>query len=137
MAKLNKMEISAIADKIYSDIKKQKDDYNKVLKSEDSYKEWLKSFKKTSQYKLAVQTTDIAKQFNEVFGKIPKKRGYSNISMSTYTIEDICESVWEDDLELKQLSIDKSDIERDIIIAQAKNEDLDKLIKELTEKYSA
>ena len=91
MAKLNKMEISAIADKIYSD------------------------FKKTSQYKLAVQTTDITKQFNEVFGKIPKKRGYSNISMSTYTIEDICESVWEDDLELKQLSIDKSDIERDII----------------------
>lgn len=136
MAKLNKMEISAIADKIYSDIKKQKDDYNKVLKSEDSYKEWLKSFKKTSQYKLAVQTIDIAKEFNKVFEKIPKKRGYSNISISTYTIEDICESVWEDSLELKQISIDKSDIERDIIIAQAKNEDLDKLIKDLTEKYS-
>jgi hypothetical protein len=44
--------------------------------------------------------------------------------------------MFDQEVKLLDTNISKSEIERDIIIAQAKNEDLDKLIADLTKKYS-
>lgn len=136
MAKLNKMEMSAIADKIYNDIKEKVDNYNREIKSESNYKEWLKEYKKTPDYKLIFKTENTVKEFNEVFKKIENKRGYRNLSANVSDTEDILCRVFETTLNLKELKISRESIERDIIIAQAKNEDLEALIADLTVKYS-
>lgn len=133
MAKLNKMEISAIADKIYSDIKKKiKDSNNKV---ESGFDEWFAKFKTTSDF-MKIETIisyckDISKKYKNC--DIP----YHISNLATYTEEAVAKGVFKKTIKLKECNIKVEEIRNDIIIAQAKNEDLDKLIKDLTEKYSA
>lgn len=135
MAKLNKMEISAIASKIVGDIVKARKEQNSLKQSEESFDSWKQKFITSKAYKSLLNLNEAKRIFNLEFKGKKRKYGYA-IKSEIIDVDNILKQVFEQDLKLLSVDINISEIERDIIIAQAKNEDLDKLIAELTKKYS-
>ena len=137
MAKLSKMEISAIANKIAEDVTKEIREYNKNVLSEENFKVWFEAFKKTSKYRTYLKLIEVSDRFNAEFKELKQKRYYGGEFEVKNTVDVNFKQVFEFLTPTKSVSSDlDSSIERDIIIAQAKNEDLDALITSLTEKYS-
>lgn len=132
--KLNKMEISAIAENIYKDVNKKVSDYNK--KVENSFDDWFEKFKKTPNYKDFAELISCAKLISTRF----ERSGitYYVTNLAKFSVEEIVRPMFRKEIEskLKKNKVDISQIKNDIIIAQVKNEDLDSLIKQITEKYS-
>lgn len=138
MAKLNKMEISAIADKIIKDVNGSIKSYNEEINSDENYNKWLKKFIKTSEYALIIQTIDIVKEYNTLVKEARKrKRWGGSITIHIDEEDDILKALFSNTIKEKESNITREDLINELILSQAKNEDLDKLIKDLTEKYSA
>lgn len=127
MAKLNKMEIGAIANSICEEVNKQIKEYNNSLVDKTSYEKWLKTFSKSSEYSGLVTALSVVDSITKrysisiYFGDKPEtsaRRIYEATNKSK-----------------KKELLPTSIVERDIIIGQAKDQDVDKLIKDLTKKY--
>lgn len=139
MAKLSKMEISAIASKIVDDIANEVAEHNAKLTSQESFEKWMKTFKTTSKYKSLLALNKIKESFNKEFDGVKYKGSYNgtfNVKSSIIEIDVFCKQIFAYEFKIKEIRLSQNEIERDIIIAQAKNEDLDALIASLTEKYS-
>lgn len=137
MAKLSKMEISAIANKIAEDVEQGIREYNKNLLSEENFSKWFEAFKKTSKYKTYLKLIEASDRFNTEFKGLKEKRYYGGEFNVENTVNVDFKRIFEFLTTTKLVPSNLySSIERDIIIAQAKNEDLDVLIASLTEKYS-
>lgn len=132
MAKLNQTEISAIAEQIAENIDIKNKEYNKKLE-EKEYSKWERKFEK-----------DLRGQFlrefcrNSIFASNYTKHLSYSIRVSKHDFETIKKDIFskEISLRLKNVRTNKDSIKRDIIINQAKGTEIEKLIKELTEKYS-
>ena len=133
MAKLSKMEISAIANKIAEDVITSNKQSNDTL-CKEKYEVWFNKFKKTQFYKDLVQFEELSRKLSKLTCELDWSYRTGSFTLTESMIKSIFKK--ENKLELKPTNIDTSSIERDIIIAQAKNEDLDALIASLTEKYS-
>lgn len=132
MAKLNKMEISAIASKIVDDV----NSYNQGVKTtlyKKEYEKWLANFKRTEEYKNLVKFEELSKKVAEYTKDFGWSYRVSSLKITNELLKDIFEKDHKDVLKFSPLNGDL--VERDIIIAQAKNEDLESLINELTIKY--
>jgi IS4 transposase len=127
--KLNKMEISAIASRIVQDVKNSNNKYNKVL--EDKYPEWLKSYKKTEEYKFISSLVSGIKKHDEKYKDDYYLRFGTNLNFERFIKHHFSKT-----LKLKTKFPNQSEVEEDLIIAQAMNKDIESLIVELTAKYS-
>lgn len=133
MAKLSKMEISAIAASIYDGIFKSREEYNKKVE-DDAFKIWFNSYSTTEDYKVLQKFSKLTKELARITGKL----GYS-YRFDGFNTDNILKDIFRISSKVEYKSnynVSLNNIERDIIIAQAKNEDLDALIASLTEKYS-
>lgn len=133
MAKLSKMEISAIANKIVDDITTANQKYNDELK-EKEFKVWIVKYQKTKDYKVLKQYFDLQEDLYRITKNLSYSYSLNKISKLDKLLNEIF--VKDNKLQLKYVMTSKENIERDIIIAQARNVDIDALITELTEKYS-
>ena len=133
MAKLSKMEIRAIANKIIADITTANQKYNDELR-EKEFKVWLVRYQKTKDYKILKQYFDL----QEDLFRITKNTNYNYVVSKMHSFDKLLKEVFSKDvkLSLKYILASTDNVERDIIIAQVKNADIDVLIAELTEKYS-
>lgn len=130
MAKLNKMEITAIAEDIISKIK--------VNKAPISFKEWRKEYYETPEGKhingLIKQSDILSKQLGEYnyessWGGINKAGVNCNCTLESIALYKYNKKY------PKKESPKVSDIIRELIIAQAKNTDVDAMIASILEKY--
>lgn len=130
MAKLNKMEISAIAEQIVADVTTKVSEYNTNIRKKE-FEKWLEGFKETDDYKTLKKYEKIEKDVERIYNET---RGYSYNILRT---SEVLNQMFGKAVSVKTKSYpSKQTIEREIIISQAKSEDLDELIKKLTEKYS-
>lgn len=142
MAKLTKMEISAIASRIVEDIEKKVKEENKKLVSKEAYDKWFSEFKKTNRYKVYMKYLDALNNFNTAFEGVKVKNtygGFYTVSVNAYSdTASFLEGIFKQEVTIGKMpsASTQTSIERDIIIAQAKNEDIEALITELTNKYS-
>lgn len=132
MAKLSKMEISAIAEKIAEDARKVNNEKNRQFR-ETEYPKWLAKFQKTKAYKSLASYISVQNEVKELLSDQSTGLYINLLNMDTVQINLFNKANKE---YLKNAMHSATEIERDIIIAQAKNADIDVLIAELTEKYS-
>lgn len=132
MAKLNKMEISAIASKIVDDVNSYNQGVRNTLYKKE-YQKWLTDFRRTEEYKNLVKFEELSKKVAEYTKDFGWSYRVSSLKVSDESLKDIFEKEHKDVLKFSPLNGEL--VERDIIIAQAKNEDLESLINELTSKY--
>ena len=136
MGKLNKSEIRAIAEDIVEKIK------NSTPSTQSKYEKWLKEFKTTSEYKLFESYNEaiIAMENNlKVYKRIRNFNGWErDIKLDEIDIEEICMwkfiQIFPECVKQSELP-SVSSIEREIIIAQAKNESVDAIIETIINKY--
>lgn len=131
MAKLNKMEITAIAEDIISKIK--------VNKNPVSFKEWKKEYYETSEAKYI---EGLIKQFgilNKQLGEYQYESNWGSVSIMSATYNGSLEAValhnYNKKYPKKELP-STNDIIRELIISQARNEDVDAIIEKMIAKYS-
>ena len=73
MAKLSKMEISAIASKIAQNIREQVREENNKLTSEEEFIKWMRIFKTSSKYKAILAINKAKENFNIEFSGQKRK----------------------------------------------------------------
>ena len=132
MAKLSKMEISAIAEKISEDSRDKNREINKIFKNTE-YPKQLNKFQRTKAYKSLQTYISAQDEVKELLS------GHSSgLYINILNLENVLLNLFNREYkeQLKVIVPSTTEIERDIIIAQARNVDIDALIIELTEKYS-
>ena len=133
MGKLSKMEISAIANKIADDVLKATQKYNDELRDKE-FKLWLTKYQKTKDYKVVKAFYEMQEDLQRITRNLSWNYRLSEYKNFDKILREIFTQSNKLDLKYNNASVVK--LEQDIIIAQAKNEDIDVLITELTEKYS-
>jgi len=140
MAKLNRTEISAIAEDIYTKITTPIDNYNKELTSDKAFEEWREGFCKTQEYNDLIANLNAIENLNKFFNKYEftsynrsKVKVKVEINKDYYSLVRI---IWENSLQLKIYPTTIEKISQDLIIAQARNEGIDTMIESIIQKYS-
>ena len=133
MGKLSKMEISAIANKIADDVLKATQKYNDELRDKE-FKLWLTKYQKTKDYKVVKAFYEMQEDLQRITRNLSWNYRLSEYKNFDKILREIFTQSNKLDLKYNNASVVK--LEQDIIIAQAKNADIDVLITELTEKYS-
>lgn len=139
MGKLNKSEIRAIAEDIVEKIKA------KSPTIDDVYKEWETVFKTTPEYDFILSCKkqldtleDLLKNYKKVYD-LNKSSYFYNLGINSFDVEDVIRWKFLEGY-LKYGKKEENPpsiglIEREIIIAQAKNESVDAIIETIINKY--
>lgn len=138
MAKLNKQEISAIAEDIYEKINAPINEYNALVSSNDAFKMWEITFDKSSKGKELINLYDTVDLLNEKAKKYKYSKYGSTRTLNigiTENLEYVKRELFKETIKYKPNKGDISLIERELIIAQAKNTDVDAMIASILEKY--
>jgi len=116
--KLNKQEISSLANKIYNDRRKKLAEDKEYL---------IKAFKKTAEFKKIEKDVKLVQSiFDKYYDEDSHRWNKNNLS-----VDSILKNYKELEIEEKHISI--SDIENSIILAQIESDSLDEIIKKVTE----
>jgi len=116
--KLNKQEISSLANKIYNDRRKKLAEDKEYL---------IKVFKKTAEFKKIEKDVKLVQSiFDKYYDEDSHRWNKNNLSVNS-----ILKNYKELEIEEKHISI--SDIENSIILAQIESDSLDEIIKKVTE----
>lgn len=132
--KLNNSEIKALANKVYTDIKKKIKEQNNTIEVENSYDKWLIKFKKTSEYKLVLNLENSYKQLNINFPEWELRVHY-NRSLEEF-IKSKLEEIYNKTISRREVPIKEEQLINEIIIAQITTSDIDLMITNLVEKYT-
>ena len=138
MAKLNKQELSAIAADIYEKINNPINEYNTLVSNDDAFKAWEVKFDKTSEGRELIDLYNTIELLKKSFKKYQYNRYGSNnvVSLSTSgNLEEVKKYLFKKSIKTKPNVGDVDLIERELIIAQAKNTDVDAMIASILEKY--
>jgi hypothetical protein len=130
--KLTKIQISALADKIYRQIKNIIDAENNEMRAAFSFDKWKKNNKET------VAALEQSIKYCKEYVKLAKiNYRYNDIlQVSELNIEDTLKSLFEDGIKDKEYPCKKDDIEQDIILETIEASDINTIIDKLVEKYS-
>lgn len=130
--KLTKIQISALADKIYEQIKNTIDAENTKMRATLSFDKWKKNNKEII---IALENSvKYCKEYAEL-AKITYR--YDDIlQVSELNIENTLKELFENNIKDKEYPCGKYDIEQDIILETIENTDINEIINKLVEKYS-
>ena len=130
--KLNKMQISAIADKIYGQIKSAINAENTKIRAAFNFDKWKKNNKET------VVALENSIKYCKEYVKLAKiDCRYNDIlQVSELNIEDTLKSLFEDGIKDKEYPCRKDNIEQDIILETIEGDNLDTIITKLVDKYT-
>jgi hypothetical protein len=130
--KLTKIQISALADKIYRQIKNIIDAENNEMRAAFSFDKWKKNNKET------VAALEQSIKYCKEYVKLAKiNYRYNDIlQVSELNIEDTLKSLFEDGIKDKEYPCKKDDIEQDIILETIEDIDINTLVDKLVDKYS-
>lgn len=126
--KLSNQQVSALADRIYEQVKKEVDVYNKNLASDDKFKVW----KKNNKELVSIITNAIE------YCKLWEKKGdpsYYVNNIARLNVEENLESEFKGALETKSYPNTNS-IKSDIILETIECENLESIITKLVDKYT-
>lgn len=136
MAKLNKGEIRAIAERIYNSNKEEVKNYNEALKKGLSFEDWKKTFILSKEYKKIEECYSKVKEINFFMNKYCKSTYRENRFFDSYeNLENLFTIIYTQQLKHKSVDFNVGDIERDLIIEQAINPDIESMIKKIENKY--
>jgi hypothetical protein len=125
MKKLTKTEINILAKSISKEASNNVRDYNNKLTSILNKESWKREFLKTKEAKDLEKAVEVAKHFRLKYGAY----------IDGGNIDSVLDKVFLSTIKPKTYP-DFSTIESDIVIGQVMDKDIEKLIKELTKKYS-
>ena len=130
--KLTKIQISALTDKIYGQIKNIIDAENTKMRATLSFDKWKKNNKET------VIALENSVKYCKEYVKLAKiDYRYNDIlRVSELNIENTLKSLFEDGIKDKEYPCRKDDIEQDIILETIEDSDINTIIDKLVEKYS-
>ena len=126
--KLSNQQVSALADRIYEQVKKEVDAYNKNLANDDKFKTW----KKNNKELVSIITNAIE------YCKLWKEKGdpcYYVKNIGELNIEENLKREFKDTLETKSYP-NTASIKSDIILETIECENLDSIITKLVDKYT-
>ena len=129
--KLTNQQVSALADKIYNQIKGDIEKVNKELKSPINFSIWIKKNKETVD--TLNKCVEYAKKYVEL---TDKEYRYDNfLEVSNTDINQELKTIFENSIETKQCPY-KDEIKQDIILETIECENLDSIITKLVDKYT-
>ena len=136
MAKLNKGEIRAIAERIYNSNREEVNNYNDALKKGLAFEDWKETFVLSKEYKKIEECYSKVKEINSFMKKYCKNSYRENRFFDSYEdLEHVLATIYSQQFKYKSVDFNVEDIERDLIIEQAINSDIESMIKKIENKY--
>lgn len=130
--KLNNQQVSALADKIYDQIKKGIDKYNTLLDKSCKFDKWKKDntdivdalSRATTYCKIYAELVNITYSYNDF------------LQVSEIDVNKELKRVFKEGISYKKMPCSKDEIRQDIILDTIECDNLDEVITKLVDKYT-